>query len=76
MKTLVLETLKLYKRFISPLGYYLFGSVCRFSPTCSQYTIESVNRFGVARGLMLGTRRVLSCHPFGRSGFDPVPNKI
>lgn len=46
---------------------------CRFDPTCSAYVLEAVQLHGVARGLFLGTRRVLRCHPFGGRGYDPVP---
>ncbi len=48
--------------------------VCRFEPSCSQYTYEAVERFGV-KGLWLGWRRMLRCHPGGGSGFDPVPQQ-
>lgn len=59
-------------------GYRKFLSViipprCRFFPTCSQYAIEAINKYGAARGLYLTTKRILRCHPFGSSGYDPVP---
>jgi hypothetical protein len=58
-----------YQRFVSPL----LGSSCRFYPSCSQYTLEAVQLHGVARGLYLGLRRVLRCHPWHPGGVDPVP---
>jgi hypothetical protein len=61
--------LSAYKRWISPL----FGDSCRFSPTCAEYAAQAVVERGWWRGTLLGVRRVLSCHPFGKAGFDPVP---
>jgi uncharacterized protein len=49
------------------------GGQCRFSPTCSQYALEAIRSLGATRGVFLATRRVLRCNPFGRGGFDPVP---
>ncbi len=69
MKKLVLGFIKGYRYFISPL----FPRTCRFYPTCSQYTLEAVEHYGVARGLWLGLRRVLKCHPFHPGGYDPLP---
>jgi len=65
---IALTLLRLYKRWVSPL----LPSACRFSPTCSEYMMEAIERHGVARGLGLGTRRLLRCHPFCEGGFDPV----
>jgi uncharacterized protein len=58
-----------YQRFISPA----LPSSCRFTPSCSQYTLEAVTRYGVLRGGWLGVRRLVRCHPFHPGGFDPVP---
>jgi putative membrane protein insertion efficiency factor len=67
MRKAVIATLRLYKRFISPL----LPSACRFHPTCSEYMIEAVNKYGL-RGVWMGMRRLLRCHPFHQGGFDPV----
>ncbi len=49
------------------------GHSCRYQPTCSAYTLEALEKHGAIRGSMLATKRILSCHPFGGSGYDPVP---
>lgn len=65
-----LFALGVYKSYLSPL---LAGN-CRFQPTCSRYAYEAIERFGVARGMWLGIKRLLRCHPLSRKfGFDPVP---
>jgi putative membrane protein insertion efficiency factor len=76
-KAMVLRLIQLYQRTVS-LDHGIFHrvlgtSVCRFRPTCSQYTYEAVERFGVVRGMFLGGKRVLRCNPFNKGGFDPVP---
>ncbi len=69
MKGLVRLLIKGYQYFVSPL----FPRTCRFYPTCSQYTLEAVERYGVLKGLWMGFKRVLKCHPFHPGGYDPVP---
>ena len=60
-----------YQVVLSPL----FGDCCRFTPSCSQYMIGALETHGPAKGLLLGLWRLLRCHPFGASGYDPVPAK-
>ncbi len=65
----VLALIRLYQLTLSRL----LGSRCRFHPSCSHYTAEAVERYGLLRGAWLGVRRVGRCHPFHDGGFDPVP---
>ena len=69
MKKFVLFLIRGYKKLISPL----LGKHCRFYPTCSQYTLEAIEKYGLTKGLLLGTKRILKCHPFHPGGIDPVP---
>ena len=63
--------IKIYQYLISPI----FPASCRFKPTCSSYMIESIEVWGPRKGLLLGFKRILSCHPWGGHGDDPVPQK-
>jgi hypothetical protein len=75
VKKFLVNVIRFYKRFISPFLEALFGKACRFTPTCSEYTIEALEKFGAVKGLSLGIKRFLKCHPWGGSGYDPVPSK-
>jgi len=63
--------IKVYQYGISPL----LGANCRFSPTCSSYTVQAIKEWGPIRGTWLGIRRFSRCHPWGGHGFDPVPKR-
>jgi uncharacterized protein len=68
-KSLLIVLIKGYRSMISPL----FPPTCRFQPTCSQYAMEAIARFGAIRGSWLAIKRILRCHPFHPGGYDPVP---
>ena len=69
MKHAILGLLRGYKRFVSPW----LPQACRFEPTCCEYMIQAIEKNGVIKGLFVGFRRLLRCHPFCEGGFDPVP---
>ncbi|RME12983.1 MAG: membrane protein insertion efficiency factor YidD [Ardenticatenia bacterium] len=69
MKRLALGLIRFYQRYISPLT----GPTCRFQPTCSHYTYEAIEKYGLIKGMWLGIKRILRCHPFHPGGYDPVP---
>jgi uncharacterized protein len=71
-KLVVLQLLRAYKWAISPL----FPPACRYVPTCSEYALEAVDRYGVLRGSAMAIARLLRCHPFVRGGYDPVVKKL
>ena len=64
----LIKLIKAYKFLISPL----FGPSCRYLPTCSEYCIDALKTYGLIKGMFLSLKRVLSCHPWGSGGFDPV----
>ena len=66
---LLIAPIRLYQRRVSPL----LPPACRFTPTCSQYAVEALRKHGPLRGLYLAVRRILRCHTWGGSGYDPVP---
>lgn len=68
VKLLILP-IRFYQRCISPLN----PPSCRYTPTCSQYAIEAIRKYGPFKGLWLAIKRLLRCHPWGGSGYDPVP---
>ncbi|HEX8958968.1 MAG TPA: membrane protein insertion efficiency factor YidD [Solirubrobacterales bacterium] len=72
MKRIALAAIAAYRRWISP-G---LPRRCRYEPTCSAYAAESIRRFGVARGALLASWRLLRCNPFSDGGFDPVPDRF
>jgi putative membrane protein insertion efficiency factor len=69
MKSFFLLNIRLYRRWISPA----LAPSCRFVPSCSQYTYQAIEKYGVMKGGWLGLRRLLRCHPLHPGGYDPVP---
>lgn len=77
MKNLVLQLIRFYQKakfFHLPIFQVLFMSdkVCRFQPTCSEYTYQAVEKYGILKGSWLGLKRILRCHPFSAGGDDPL----
>ena len=70
-KWLFILPIRFYKLLISPL----IGQNCRFQPTCSTYTMRAIQEWGALRGSWLGMKRISRCHPWGDSGYDPVPKR-
>ena len=64
----IISLIDIYKYLISPL----LGNNCRFFPTCSEYTKDSIVKFGLVKGCWLGLKRILKCHPCGKGGHDPI----
>ena len=70
--TMLIQFIKGYRFIISPL----LGQSCRYLPTCSEYSIEALKTYGFFKGVFLSIKRILSCHPWGRGGFDPVKKEV
>jgi len=66
---IIVFLIRIYQLSISPF----LGSNCRYQPTCSQYSVDAVNKYGPLKGGWLALKRILSCHPWGGHGHDPVP---
>ena len=78
MKNFVLATIRFYQRYLSfDTGIlkflFLTDKACRFTPTCSEYAYQAIERYGIMRGSWLGLRRIIKCHPWHKGGFDPIP---
>ncbi len=67
---------RFYQLAISPLIHIIPGSGCRFYPTCSEYTLQAILKFGAIRGIIMGACRILRCNPLCRGGIDEVPDKF
>ena len=71
LKKICLKLISIYRYFSK-----FTPSVCRFEPTCSQYMYIAIERFGVIKGIYLGIKRILKCHPYHEGGYDPVPEEF
>ncbi|MCM1045384.1 MAG: membrane protein insertion efficiency factor YidD [Candidatus Gastranaerophilales bacterium] len=69
MKKLLIAVIKFYQRYLSPLK----GFKCPYIPTCSQYGLEAIEKYGALKGGLLAFWRILRCNPFSKGGYDPVP---
>ena len=63
--------IKFYQKYLSPL----LGPSCRFYPTCSEYALQAITKFGVLKGLFISVKRIVKCNPWGGSGLDPIPGE-
>jgi putative membrane protein insertion efficiency factor len=70
MKKLFIKLIVFYQKYLSALKG---GSTCKYVPTCSQYAIEAIEKYGALKGGLLAVWRILRCNPFSKGGFDPVP---
>ncbi|MAW95712.1 MULTISPECIES: membrane protein insertion efficiency factor YidD [unclassified Leeuwenhoekiella] len=68
-QSLLIVPIRLYQRFLSPI----LPPACRYTPTCSHYSVEAIQKHGPLKGLWLAIKRIASCNPWGGSGYDPVP---
>ncbi|MBK8292600.1 MAG: membrane protein insertion efficiency factor YidD [Flammeovirgaceae bacterium] len=71
LKKILILPIKIYQATLSPL----LGAHCRHAPSCSQYSIEAIEEWGILKGTWLGIKRIARCHPWGTSGYDPIPKK-
>jgi hypothetical protein len=70
LKKIALKAIRIYQLVISP---YFAAGACRHTPTCSQYTYEAITKYGLIKGIWIGTKRLARCRPLGTKGYDPVP---
>lgn len=71
MKKIFIFLIKGYQKFISPIFCYL-GVNCKYYPTCSNYMMQAIQKYGCVKGIYLGIKRLLRCHPFAKGGYDPL----
>ena len=70
MKKIMIFLINLYRKYVSPLKR---RPTCIYTPTCSQYAVEALEKYGFLKGSFLAVKRILRCHPFAKGGYDPVP---
>ena len=77
MQNLILKLIRFYQKTLFFHNYffrmfYMSDKVCRFTPTCSEYTYQAVEKYGAIKGLFLGLKRIIHCHPWNKGGYDPL----
>lgn len=79
MKKVFLLLIRFYQKTLSLdkgiLGWFISERSCRFHPTCSEYTYQAIDKFGILKGGWIGIRRIMRCHPWNDGGYDPIPKK-
>ena len=71
MKKIIIFLIKSYQKWISPI-FNFFGIHCKFYPSCSNYMLQAIQKYGSCKGIFLGIKRLLRCHPFAKGGYDPL----
>lgn len=71
MKKILILLIKFYKKRISPIIEFM-GIHCKFYPSCSEYMLQAIEKYGCVKGVFLGIKRLLKCHPFAKGGYDPL----
>ena len=70
MARFMIKAIKFYQKYLSPLKRF---SSCRYTPTCSEYAVQAIEKYGAFKGFWMAVRRILRCNPFAEGGYDPVP---
>ena len=71
IKMIIFFLIKLYKKIISPIFHFM-GIRCKYYPTCSDYMLQAIEKYGILKGCLLGIKRIFKCNPFSKGGYDPL----